>query len=75
MGMDPRSLGIAASCVVLAQRLDATTGAASAALAARELRISLTALAAPAPVDRELADLFRELGLFAGPIVTGRLIA
>ena len=52
----------AAALVALAKRLDATTGAASAAAAARELRLGMAALHNPAAqVDPELADLFASL--------------
>lgn len=60
MGITPASSGAAAACIALAGRLDATTGAAAAALAAKELRIALAALAAPASsMDPEIEALFR----------------
>lgn len=52
----------AAAMVAVAKRLDKATGAASAAAAARELRLGMAALRVPGEVtDPELADLFAEL--------------
>jgi hypothetical protein len=52
----------AAAMIAVAKRLDATTGAASAAAAARELRLGMTALRLPETMDSELADLLTALG-------------
>jgi hypothetical protein len=51
----------AAAMVAVAKRLDKATGAASAAAAARELRLGMTALRRPEAMDPELAELFAEL--------------
>lgn len=77
LGLSVSSSGEAAACVALAARLDATEGAAAAAVCARELRLALAALtlAASARVtdsaaavvgwdpgdDRELQALARQL--------------
>jgi hypothetical protein len=60
MGVSLSSSGAAAAAVALATRLDETTGAASAALAARELRVALAALATPGGIgmDPEIVALF-----------------
>lgn len=76
LGLRPNSSGQAAACVTLAVRLDCTEGAAAAAVAARELRIALGAVAAAAESaqtpgwvnrtgldprgDPELEDLLKE---------------
>ena len=52
----------AAAVVAVAKRLDATTGAASAAAAGRELRLAMSALRQPDAIDPELASLFAALG-------------
>jgi hypothetical protein len=58
-----RSSVAAAALVAVARKLDATTGAASAAAAGREVRLAITALRGPpGTVDRDLEDLFAELG-------------
>jgi hypothetical protein len=52
----------AAALVAVARKLDATTGAASAAAAGREVRLAIAALRRPEAIDPELAELFTALG-------------
>ena len=52
----------AAAVVAVAKRLDAATGAASAAAAGRELRLAMAALRRHDAMDPELAELFDALG-------------
>jgi hypothetical protein len=57
-----RSSVAAAALVAVARKLDATTGAASAAAAGREVRLAIGALRRPEAIDPELASLFAALG-------------
>jgi hypothetical protein len=53
----------AAALVAVARKLDATTGAASAAAAGREVRLAIAALRQPeATIDPELLEMFNALG-------------
>lgn len=76
LGIGTAGSATAAACVVLAQQLDSPRGAAAAAVAARELRMSLLSLSAEAAArkpgyvnrtglddgqDPELAQLFEVL--------------
>jgi hypothetical protein len=62
LGVSVQSSAAAAAMIAVAKRLDATTGAASAAAASRELRLGMTALRQPEAMDPELAELFTALG-------------
>jgi len=62
LGLSIRSSVAAAALVAVARKLDATTGAASAAAAGREVRLAIAALRQPEIVDPDLAELFTALG-------------